>query len=727
MPTVFIPVNVVGISTELEIHMTYSISFFKNVTDTSANEQNLNKDDLIKLFTTYPDLIKSKKTAPAFVAGSFKDGKRLGDNLITRSLITLDLDYCNIDLTALEALLNASFSTFEYCAYSTASHTSECPKIRIVLFTTNETSVGDYKNVVSNLIDSFVDIKAYIDIKSSTTPSQLMFLPFKSSAEYASWSKYNSGDLVDVSLFNSYQHAMVTETTNTGELDSFESTLKSTPLDLTKEEVIAYLKQYPKKSCDYDDWLEVGECLHHQFEGNDEGKDIWLQWSLKYKKSDNNIDNIAYKWSTFSSNRQRVKTFASVINKVKSFRVENKEGGSVTMPICKTKWIHTKGKSVTPMSCEDNFKVLFDEYGIEIEYDEIFKEVIVRKNGYLFDDENVAMTCIKLLCELNGLKTSLVRETCYLFAARNKTNSWKNLILAHSPEKTNNFDRLCATVHVEPQYEDLKRVYLKTWLMQMIHMTCLNDGDRAKSARSVLVFQGKQGLGKTSWFRSLVPDEQSKYVLEGHTLNVNDFMNITTCLKHVFVELGELAATFRKSDTEQLKSFISNTTDEINKKFVAQPIKYRRRTVFFGSVNDEKFLQDQTGNSRFLVLPIIGCDHKHDIDMFDLYRELYEEAKNLDEMYYLSDEDILKQTNMNSQFETVNSLKEKFEEIYDIHVISDQKMTATKVLESLGFNITSIKKTHTNDMAKLLNDYGFTKSAKHRTWYIPKLKNSLDF
>lgn len=697
------------------------ISISRNILDNYSTDKNLSKEQLVELLTSYPSEILTKKTAPAFIAGHFNGTQRITENLQSRTLITLDLDHCNHHLNDLEGVLEETLHMYGYCAYSTSSHTPDKPKIRIVLFLQKEVAVEEYKNITTNFINSLSKIKPFIDITSSTVAAQLMFLPFRSSEKYQQWSKTNNGTTIDPSLFlNEIKLEL------NSKLDDFDKTVKSTPLNITKNEVIAYLKLYPERSCNYDEWLEVGECLHHQFVGSDEGKDIWYQWSLKHKKSEDNINNINYKWTTFKTDRDKVKTFASIINRAKSYREEKSIGNESVKLICKSKWVQTKGKSLSPLSGEDNFQVLFDEYNIKINYDEILKDVNVYKGNYLFDDENSALTSIKLLCEINGLKSSLANEVMKLFAGKNVINSWRDLVLSHSSNKTDNFDKLCNTIKVEPEYEDLKRLYLKKWLLQMIHMTCLNDGERPKAARMVLVFQGKQGIGKTSWFRSLAPKGYSKYVLEGHTLNVNDFMNVTTCLKHVFVELGELAATFRKSDTEQLKSFISNTMDELNKKYSVHPVKYRRKTVFFGSVNDENFLQDQTGNSRFLVLPVLDCDARHNINMFDLYAELLEEAK-LDDSYDLTDDELQTQAFVNNKFENINTLKEKFEEKFDItKEEQDVLYTATKTLEILGFNITNIRKNHTNDMASLLKKYGFKRSPKYRTWYLPPLRFNMN-
>jgi predicted P-loop ATPase len=700
--------------------MTIRISTFNNVLDKAPKNQSLTKTELLDLLTKYPAEILSKTTAKSFIAGHFKGNTRKTENLQFRSLITLDLDHCDIELSDLEPLIEATLHPHGYCAYSTASHAYKAPKIRIVLFLEKEVLVTQYKIIVINFINSINMIKNFIDIKASSTPCQLMLLPFKSSPNYTPWYKIKTGNNIDPELYSKDLETTQKTATNTDNTtNNSNKTFKSLPLNLTEEEVIKYLKSYPQKSCDYHQWLDVGKALHHQFNGNDRGKLIWHKWSIKYKNNENNISNIDYKWTTFKNDKVNVITFASIIKKIKDIKLEN--SAENIKPLCVTKWLHTKGKNVIPMTTIENFQILLNEYNIKIYFDEILKEVKMSLNNKLIKDDNSSSTTLSSIFELNNLKLNLVDKYINLVAQKNVINSWKDLILSYSNTKTDNFDKLCDTVIVDPKYNELKRVYLKQWLLQMLHITCLNDDYRAKSARMILVFQGKQGIGKTSWFRSLVPDKYSEYILEGHTLNVDKPMNILTCIKHVFVELGELAATFRKSDMEQFKSFITNTVDELDKKYIPHPIKYRRRTVFFGSVNDRNFLQDETGNSRFLVLPVLKCNARHNINMFDLYAELLEEAK-INPDYDLTENDLAIQQTVNCDYESIDYLKEKFEDYFDVKSEGMELASATKTLEMLGFNVGVIKKTQVNKMAQLLNNYGYYKCPKSRKWKLPKIK-----
>ena len=260
----------------------------------------------------------------------------------------------------------------------------------------------------------------------------------------------------------------------------------------------------------------------------------------------------------------------------------------------------------------------------------------------------------------------------------------------------------------------------------MIHVTCLNYG-KPKQARNVLIFQSEQRMGKTTWFTRLVPHEYKEdFLLEGFTLNVSDEMSKVIANQYVFVELGEMAATFRKSDTEMLKNFLSSTCDGINRKYVAEPQRYKRRTVFFGTVNDHTFLSDATGNTRFLILPILQCDIYHTIDMQQLYAELYEEAKTVDS-YELTDDEMSRQTEINNEFTISCTIEERFVNIFDTESKElEIELTIAECLEKLGYSVSEItsKRKLKIDMATVFKHFDYKKNTNTSKYRLPKLKHT---
>jgi putative DNA primase/helicase len=166
---------------------------------------------------------------------------------------------------------------------------------------------------------------------------------------------------------------------------------------------------------------------------------------------------------------------------------------------------------------------------------------------------------------------------------------------------------LCDSLVVDNTDIEYRDLAVKTWLYQ-----CVAAADSAKNGAAegaakfelVLVLQGEQGLGKTTWFKQLLPANLSDYVATGEHLNPDDTNSLRRCLSVWLCELGELDATFKKSDTERLKAFLSQDIDKIRLPYDRAISNYRRRTSFCGSVNPKEFLIDKTGNRRFLPIAV---------------------------------------------------------------------------------------------------------------------------
>ena len=175
----------------------------------------------------------------------------------------------------------------------------------------------------------------------------------------------------------------------------------------------------------------------------------------------------------------------------------------------------------------------------------------------------------------------------------------------------------------------ISRGILKTWLKQAYCM--LHNGFYGElfAADFALVLQGRQGKGKTSFFRKL--SLKSEYFGEGMSLNPDNKDSIIQALTKFITELGEIDSTFKK-DISKLKAFLTAMIDEYRMPYGTTYMKYPRTTSFCGTVNNPEFLVDTTGNRRFGVIPI---DDSHDImkhldrlDTLQLWAQIREIVNN---------------------------------------------------------------------------------------------------
>lgn len=110
------------------------------------------------------------------------------------------------------------------------------------------------------------------------------------------------------------------------------------------------------------------------------------------------------------------------------------------------------------------------------------------------------------------------------------------------------------------------------------------------------VLIGKQGIGKSHilsvmggvWFSDSITTISGK---EGYEALHGSWI----------VEMAELTAT-RKQEVESIKQFISKREDRYRKAYARRVSDNPRSCVFFGTTNDSEFLRDYTGNRRFWPL-----------------------------------------------------------------------------------------------------------------------------
>lgn len=153
------------------------------------------------------------------------------------------------------------------------------------------------------------------------------------------------------------------------------------------------------------------------------------------------------------------------------------------------------------------------------------------------------------------------------------------------------------------------------WLMSAVARTLTPGCD----AQHVLLFTGPQGIGKSQALRALASAEY--FCSDAGELGSEDM--IFNLSKYVIVELAELAG-FRKKEMDEIKRLISNTSEDLRRKYAAASEQVVRRAVFGGTTNEEQFLRDETGNRRFWS---VACTKKINIKWLEDNRaQLWAEA-----------------------------------------------------------------------------------------------------
>ncbi|RRU73146.1 VapE domain-containing protein [Stenotrophomonas maltophilia] len=230
----------------------------------------------------------------------------------------------------------------------------------------------------------------------------------------------------------------------------------------------------------------------------------------------------------------------------------------------------------------------------------------------------------------------------------------------------------------------LKEVLMRRWLISGVAAAFEPDG---VVARGVLTFVSKQNLGKTRWARQLAPAEL-QLIADGVVLDPANKDSIKQVISKWIVELGEVDATFRRTDIAALKSFISRSHDEIRRPYARTESRYARRTILFASVNDERFLRDATGNTRWWTVHAVGLGEPARIDMQQVWAEAH--ALYCDgETWHLSSEELDALNATNREHEPISPIAELIDRYFDWSVPAAQwsaQYRATEIVIAVGID-----------------------------------------
>ena len=278
-----------------------------------------------------------------------------------------------------------------------------------------------------------------------------------------------------------------------------------------------------------------------------------------------------------------------------------------------------------------------------------------------------------------------------------------------------------------------------------------NDEAVEAHFESVLVLVGDQGIGKTKGLKNLLPPKLRKYYNEGAVLNLSDKDSTLQVVGFWVVEMGEVDATFRTSDISRHKAFLSRSVDIIRAPYARKASSHSRRTVFVGTVNDESFLADETGNRRYL--PVSVTEFKvdwPDAEIDQLWAEAWARYVGGEKWWARKEEEVLLERNA-EKFRSRSEVEERIEshfawdagvdfeatrqtasEIYHAAMTDNSRMPLQKDLKTVGqvmkrcWKATGRTETIEGELA-VKDDKGAyvwlnSKSGKNRGWILPPLR-----
>jgi putative DNA primase/helicase len=353
------------------------------------------------------------------------------------------------------------------------------------------------------------------------------------------------------------------------------------------------------------------------------------------------------------------------------------------------------------LNTKDNINGVLKTHGVDVRYNVIKKkmEIDIPDMTFIADmQEEASLIEIEHRCIHMGIPHTKVRD--YLKVLAREYNPVKEWIDSEPWDEVDRLPEFLNSLTTEESAQ-LRDMLLKKWLISCVAAAYEKNGVELEG---ILVLQGAQGLGKTLWFKRLC-DYNKGWLLEGATLNPSDKDSVKRAVSHWIVELGEIESTFKKSDIDQLKAFVTAKTDELRLPYDRAFTTYQRRTAFYASVNAREFLTDTSGNRRFWVLAVKDIDVNHGVNMQQLW------AQVKDTMYvpgqknwFLSPDERELLQGSNEQYRTQSSVEDLILEHVNFGSDDTKPVQMTKLLRDLG--IKSPRMPDFKEASRVLHERG---------------------
>jgi putative DNA primase/helicase len=368
------------------------------------------------------------------------------------------------------------------------------------------------------------------------------------------------------------------------------------------------------------------------------------------------------------------------------------------------------------LNSSDNTKHQLQFYNIQCSYNLVTNriEIFDKSKKYSITNEyDCHLANISDLCIKNGVPKIDLDKHLLLIADENRYSPVIDFIESKPWDGVSRIESFINTV--EALDDHLFKILINKWMLGAIAAAYTDVG---VSLPGVLVFQGAQGLGKTQWFKSLLPSTHQHLLKDGLTLDPNNKDSVMSCLSVWLGELGELDATFSKSAISYLKSFITKSIDYFRPHYGRTEKQFPRRTIYFGSVNNGNYLVDDTGNRRWWTVSVKKINWRHGLDMQQVwaeYKHLFDEGAS----YQLNEDEFKLLNESNKNYEVIEPLDEKVQTMFDWDNHSRRYVTCSEILFEMGYEKPT--RSEANKLACILNNLGLKKGTgrQRRSYAFP--------
>ena len=573
----------------------------------------------------------SIKDVGGFVGGHLKDGRRKKGNVLSRSMLTLDMDYGTS--TIWEEI--STFFPYQCCIYSTHKHTPEHPRLRLIIPLFRDMGEEEYA-AVSRMVAKEIGIDLFDD--TTYEPERLMYWPSTSRNGIFVYEE-KDGSILDPDVFlNKYDDWRDTSTwpVSSRQSEILDRSLKEQADPLSKEGVIGTFCRTYSVSRAIDTFLKdiyepsamIGR---YDYIPADSSAGVILyddKFAYSHHATDpasgrllNAFDLVRiHKFghlddrATESTSPSKLPSFINMCefaiqdDEVKAqFTKERME--QATIDFTEDNW-----QTALELDKQGKIKDTLDNIVLIIRNDSELESIAFNKHrdgidardglpweqmkGGWNDSDNAALKVY--LSNKYGIYSPTKTKDAILAVAAERSYHPIKEYLDHLPE-WDGTDRV-ETLLID-YFNATDNSYTRAVTRKMMVAAVARIVHPGTKFDSVLILNGPQGIGKSTFFAKLAGD----WFSDSLTLtDMKDKAGPEKLQGYWILELGELAG-MRKTDVEVVKSFISRSDDKYRASYGVNVESHPRQCIIVGSTNAESgFLRDITGNRRFWPVRISG-------------------------------------------------------------------------------------------------------------------------
>ena len=387
-----------------------------------------------------------------------------------------------------------------------------------------------------------------------------------------------------------------------------------TPLQL--EGALDYLPVVNYQS--NDSWFNLMASCHYLTNGH--GIDVFTQWSISDPAYRNDANKIKKRWNSLGKDHPNKIKGGFLYNEVKQYnghiphsRAEDdfdvvwhpSEPLNQAADLERTKSGQLKNHFPNCLKLISHLNpyilgLTFNEFDRDIYLIKPNLPSVEQKPCVLTED--IVRYIREVLVDHTGVDWSKdsVYEAIYTIALRNKQHPVKRYLTNLMWDKKPRLDTLLINYAGAKDDEYTRQIAAKVMIAAVKRIKqpgCKFD--------NVLVLEGKQGYGKSSFVKELLPHEDWFSDAPLNSLENKD--TILSLQGRWLLELGEMSV-LSKADNEALKSFISRTADIIRRPYERRAEKIPRQFILIGTTNQSTYLKDPTGNRRFWPIAVKEID-----------------------------------------------------------------------------------------------------------------------